>query len=88
MQFNLPLHNNMDIIRRQRTNPRRTITVNNPKLKTHHLLPKNNHNGSLNSHVLFLVMITTLKTFHNGSHAYSSFSLVEIYGFSNPLSRG
>jgi hypothetical protein len=40
MQFNLPLHNNLEVRRRQRTNPRRIITMNNPKLKTHHLLRK------------------------------------------------
>jgi hypothetical protein len=38
--------------------------MNNPNLKTHHLLPKRNHNRSQNSHVLFVVTITTLDTVH------------------------
>jgi hypothetical protein len=100
MQFNLPLHNNLEVRRRQRTNQRRIITMNNRKLKTHHLLPKRNHSGSQNSHVLFVVMITTLETVHivmkwpnflrgiPNCRAYSAFSSATIYGFSNPLSRG
>jgi hypothetical protein len=64
MQFNLPLHNNPEVRKRQRTKPKRIITMNNLKLKTHHLLPKINHSGNRSSHVLFVVTITTLETIH------------------------
>jgi hypothetical protein len=64
MQFNLPLHNNPEVRKRQRTKPKRIIAMNNLNLKTHHLLPRRNHSGSQNSHVLFVVTIITLDTVH------------------------
>jgi hypothetical protein len=47
MQFNLPLHNNLEVRRRQKINPKRIIIMNNPKPKLHRLLLKRNHNGNL-----------------------------------------
>jgi hypothetical protein len=100
MQFNLPLHNNLEVRRRQKINPKRIIIMNNPKLKLHHLLPKRNHSGNQNSHVLFVVTITTLETVHiamkwkNFQREFptlrvnTTFSSATIYGFSNPLHRG
>jgi hypothetical protein len=44
MQFNLSLHNNPDVRRRQRVNKK--IAMNNKKIKLKHLLPKIKHNGN------------------------------------------
>ena len=38
--------------------------MNNQKINLKHLLPKRNHNGNWNSHVSFVVTITTLKAVH------------------------
>jgi hypothetical protein len=64
MQFSLPLHNNPEVRKRQRTKTKRTITMNNLKLKTHNLLTKINHSGNRSSYVLFVVTITTLEIVH------------------------
>jgi hypothetical protein len=38
--------------------------MNNQKIKLKPLLPENNHNGNQNSHVSFVVMITTPEIVH------------------------
>jgi hypothetical protein len=47
MQSNLPLHNNPEVRRRRKINRRKTITMNNQKIKLKPLLPKSNHSGNL-----------------------------------------
>ena len=64
MQFNLPLHNNLEVRKRQKINQKILITMNNQKIKLKHLLLKSSHNGNWNSCVSFVVTITTLDTVH------------------------
>jgi hypothetical protein len=64
MWSNQPLHNNLGARRKRETKQRRTITMNNPKPNRKLLLLENNHSENRNSHVSFVVMITTLEIAH------------------------